>query len=151
MFQKFIFGFLLIPAVLCSTVNPLLAQEQAPFQSVEWDPVPKFSQVDLHSLSASEFSTFTHRSYPNHHVRIKETKGFCDPTVKAYTGYIDIEHGRKHLFFYFFESRRDPDEDDVLLWINGGPGAPSFAHGRYIATLTCCFPLRRIKRLGIAL
>jgi len=128
MFQKYVFSFFLMPAVLCSTVNPLLAQEQllAPFQkSVEWDPLPEFPQIDLHSLSASEFSTFTHPSYPNHHVRIKETKGFCDPTVKAYTGYIDIEHGRKHLFFYFFESRRDPDGDDVLLWINGGPGAAS--------------------------
>ncbi|EKM51687.1 uncharacterized protein PHACADRAFT_212318 [Phanerochaete carnosa HHB-10118-sp] len=37
--------------------------------------------------------------------------------------YIDIE--ARHLFFYFFESRRDPDRDDVLLWTNGGPGGSS--------------------------
>lgn len=36
----------------------------------------------------------------------------------AYTGYIDIE--AKHLFFYFFESRSKPDEDDVIFWTNGG-------------------------------
>ena len=24
------------------------------------------------------------------------------------------------MFFYFFESRGDPDKDDVLLWTNGG-------------------------------
>ncbi|KAF7430454.1 hypothetical protein PC9H_006161 [Pleurotus ostreatus] len=30
-----------------------------------------------------------------------------------------------HLFFYFFESRSDPDTDDVLLWTNGGPGGSS--------------------------
>ena len=38
-------------------------------------------------------------------------------------GYIDVE--ARHLFFYFFESRRDPDADDVVFWINGGPGGSS--------------------------
>ena len=56
-----------------------------------------------------------------------------------YTGYLDVDYGAKHMFFYFFESRRDPDNglcaflnftirtdhkipdaDDVLMWINGG-------------------------------
>ena len=37
-----------------------------------------------------------------------------------YTGYLDVDDGAKHLFFYFFESRSDPDKDDVLLWTNGG-------------------------------
>ena len=37
---------------------------------------------------------------------------------RSYTGYIDS--GTRHLFFYFFESRNDPDSDDVLLWTNGG-------------------------------
>ena len=41
----------------------------------------------------------------------------------AYTGYIDIE--ARHLFFYFFESRKDPDTDDVVFWTNGGPGGSS--------------------------
>jgi carboxypeptidase C (cathepsin A) len=59
----------------------------------------------------------------------------------VYTGFLDVDQGAKHLFFYFFESRRDPDkgefpvhlslpsvalnnaslnEDDVMMWINGG-------------------------------
>ncbi|KAJ7756602.1 Alpha/Beta hydrolase protein [Mycena metata] len=46
-----------------------------------------------------------------------------DPTVKTYTGYIDIE--ARHIFFYFFESRNDPDKDDVIFWTNGGPGCSS--------------------------
>ena len=41
----------------------------------------------------------------------------------AYTGYIDVE--ARHLFFAFFESRRDPDRDDVVFWTNGGPGGSS--------------------------
>ncbi|KAJ3517824.1 hypothetical protein NLJ89_g246 [Agrocybe chaxingu] len=48
---------------------------------------------------------------------------FCDETVNGYTGYIDIE--ARHLFFYFFESRNDPDKDDVIFWTNGGPGCSS--------------------------
>lgn len=38
----------------------------------------------------------------------------------VYTGYIDI--AARHLFFYFFESRRDPKNDDVIFWTNGGSG-----------------------------
>ena len=41
----------------------------------------------------------------------------------AYTGYIDIE--ARHIFFYFFESRGDPDRDDVMFWTTGGPGGSS--------------------------
>ena len=26
----------------------------------------------------------------------------------VYTGYLDVDYGAKHMFFYFFESRRDP-------------------------------------------
>ncbi|PVF96677.1 peptidase S10 serine carboxypeptidase [Serendipita vermifera] len=124
-FRGLIYAALLLPNVLGTLVNPLILQPPAP-QAVEWDPLPKQpSQIELSSLSSTEFSTLTHPLYPEHQVRIKETKGFCDPTVKAYTGFIDIEHGRKHLFFYFFESRRNPDEDDVVMWINGGPGGSS--------------------------
>ena len=42
---------------------------------------------------------------------------------RAFTGYIDIQ--ARHLFFYFFESRNDPDKDDVIFWTNGGPGCSS--------------------------
>ena len=37
---------------------------------------------------------------------------------RSFTGYIDIE--ARHLFFYFFESRNNPDKDDVIFWTNGG-------------------------------
>ena len=28
----------------------------------------------------------------------------------VYTGYLDVDYGTKHMFFYFFESRRNPDK-----------------------------------------
>ncbi|KAL0955699.1 hypothetical protein HGRIS_001920 [Hohenbuehelia grisea] len=76
----------------------------------------------LDALSDSRFTTFGHPAFPRYSVRAKKTR-FCDNTVNAYTGYIDIE--ARHLFFYFFESRGDPSKDDVIFWTNGGPGGSS--------------------------
>ncbi|KAJ7649434.1 serine carboxypeptidase [Mycena polygramma] len=77
---------------------------------------------DMNLLSETEFSILSHPVFPNYNVRIKKST-FCDETVKAYTGYIDIE--ARHIFFYFFESRNDPETDDVIFWTNGGPGCSS--------------------------
>lgn len=95
---------------------------------------------DLNALSSSEYTTLGHPLFPNYGVRIKKSD-FCDGTVgyepkfcyghitvliiehRTYTGYIDVE--ARHLFFYFFESRNDPDNDDVMFWTNGGPGCSS--------------------------
>ncbi|KAF5313260.1 hypothetical protein D9619_003740 [Psilocybe cf. subviscida] len=76
----------------------------------------------LSNLSDYAFTTMSHPTFPRYSVRIKKSH-FCDETVNAYTGYIDIE--ARHLFFYFFESRNDPTADDIILWTNGGPGCSS--------------------------
>ncbi|KAJ3759505.1 Alpha/Beta hydrolase protein [Lentinula raphanica] len=74
--------------------------------------------------NSNTYTVLQHSRFPNHRVRVKKTL-FCDPTVNVYTGYLDVDAGAKHLFFYFFESRGDPDKDDVMMWINGGPGCSS--------------------------
>ncbi|KAJ6593553.1 serine carboxypeptidase [Mycena capillaripes] len=77
---------------------------------------------NLKLLSETQFTVLRHPVFPHYDVRIKKSS-FCDGTVQAYTGYIDIE--ARHIFFYFFESRNDPDTDDVIFWTNGGPGCSS--------------------------
>ncbi|KZT24370.1 serine carboxypeptidase [Neolentinus lepideus HHB14362 ss-1] len=78
------------------------------------DSFKPFGQL---SALSNEFTTLGHPAFPKYSVRVKKSD-FCDGTVAAYTGYIDVE--ARHLFFYFFESRNDPAEDDVIFWTNGG-------------------------------
>ncbi|KIM42877.1 hypothetical protein M413DRAFT_444511 [Hebeloma cylindrosporum] len=80
--------------------------------------------LHLSSIGSGGFTALSHPSFPNYRVRVKKSH-FCDPTVNVYTGYLDVDAGAKHLFFYFFESRRNPEKDDVMMWINGGPGCSS--------------------------
>jgi carboxypeptidase D len=53
-------------------------------------------------------------------------EGICEttPGVNSYSGYIDIAPN-VHTFFWFFESRSNPAEDPLTLWLNGGPGSDS--------------------------
>jgi len=85
-------------------------------------PVP---EQDLASISSNDFTTLTHEKFAGYAVRIKQMSGWCDPSVRSWTGYLDVDGGAKHLFFYFFESRRAPAEDPLVMWINGGPGCSS--------------------------
>ncbi|KAI5116337.1 hypothetical protein M0805_009173 [Coniferiporia weirii] len=78
--------------------------------------------LELSSIQRNQFTAFSHPAFPGRSARIKRSD-FCDGGVASYTGYIDS--GPKHFFFYFFESRGDPDKDDVVMWTNGGPGGSS--------------------------
>jgi len=69
------------------------------------------------------------QAFPEHQLRVTNTKSaLCDTSIKQHSGYLDISDGR-HLFYWFFEARRDPENAPLMLWLNGGPGCSSIASG----------------------
>ncbi|CAK4616422.1 unnamed protein product [Aphanomyces euteiches] len=50
---------------------------------------------------------------------------FCDSTAQS-SGYIKLPNKEDgHYFYWFFESRSDPENDPLVLWLTGGPGGSS--------------------------
>lgn len=86
-------------------------------------PKPQNLRRQYFPTHASDFQTF--KTPTNVTIRYKEPgkSGVCETTegVASYSGYIDIAPN-VHAFFWFFASRRDPANDDLTLWLNGGGG-----------------------------
>ncbi|PPQ84538.1 hypothetical protein CVT25_007608 [Psilocybe cyanescens] len=121
-FRLFVASLFYWSTVASRRVAPQISQTVLPKGYQPYDEGLFTPTGDFSTLSDTEFSAISHPEFPRHRVRVKKST-FCDGTVNSYTGYIDID--ARHLFFYFFESRGNPDKDDVIFWVNGGPGGSS--------------------------
>ena len=85
-------------------------------------------RVHPRQLPAEPTGVQTIHSPNNVTIRYKEPgkAGICEttPGVNSYSGFVDLSP-TVHAFFWFFESRRDPANDPITLWLNGGPGSDS--------------------------
>ncbi|KAH9480091.1 Carboxypeptidase S1 [Psilocybe cubensis] len=59
-------------------------------------------------------------------LRVVENSGICETTPGVYqaSGYGDIS-ASDSIWFWFFESRKNPKNAPLALWFNGGPGSSS--------------------------
>ncbi|KAH8602420.1 Alpha/Beta hydrolase protein [Bisporella sp. PMI_857] len=95
----------------------------------KWDHIVSGAEVQNVWVknSAGENEREVGGDLASYNMRIKKV----DPSklgidkVKQYSGYLDDDANDKHLFYWFFESRNDPKNDPVVLWLNGGPGCSS--------------------------
>lgn len=92
----------------------------------------QFSAVLLAAISAAfalaapaqDALPFSLKAFPNVELTSQHNNGLGLDSVNEYTGYLTANE-TEHFFYWAFESRNDPKNDPVILWLQGGPGSSS--------------------------
>ncbi|EJF67336.1 alpha/beta-hydrolase [Dichomitus squalens LYAD-421 SS1] len=140
--MRWVSALLLSTTLLGAAANPFVGSDAVvgvdnvgPQHILAWPGVehPAANSVEEHrqeefrstitSVDGVVYQQFAHPAFSDHRLRVTSPE-ICDPTVKQYSGYLDISDTR-HLFFWFFEARKNPDSAPLMMWLNGGPGCSS--------------------------
>lgn len=85
---------------------------------------PQIKMLFPQLLLATVAMGFSLESIPNRSLSSQKNNGLGLDTVTEYTGYLTANE-TEHFFYWAFESRNDPKNDPVILWLQGGPGSSS--------------------------
>nr|KAJ0212599.1 hypothetical protein LSAT_V11C400178090 [Lactuca sativa] len=97
-----------------------MIEPQCKSHSVQWNIFKKFSGLLLYGV----FLMVGSSDVSDSRFLVKELPGLIgELPFTLETGYIGVgDSDDIQLFYYFFESERDPKNDPLILWLTGGPG-----------------------------
>jgi carboxypeptidase C (cathepsin A) len=117
-------------ALFCVLLAVLASGQLLPLQHNEGQGHASMSDLRLpnpaniqHPLSRLEESSYSKTHLPqfkagNHSIREQDGSTCATKRERQWTGTIDVSDERR-LFYWFFDSRSDPVDDPIIIWLNG--------------------------------
>ena len=98
----------------CNPVSPYLNLQHYTATTMRLSPILSFAHV---------VSAFLQQPLTSQHPQLRirshaPDSSICPAGSNHYTGFVDLRRSCS-LFFWYFESRNDPGNDPVVVWLNG--------------------------------
>lgn len=108
-----------------SNIGPLVKQMTSELVSKAKKETAKLTSNSRKYPEGDWLHVASNDALPHYTLTAKNPEALAIDKVKQYSGYISQSEEDKHFFYWFFESRNDPKNDPIILWLNGGPGCSS--------------------------